>query len=79
MLVFFTSAQKRGHSEKSRCLKLFGILVIRVLLKNYGHLINVKDSFHLRPKIVGILKISSCFKKQLGSLRCFCPINSGRL
>jgi hypothetical protein len=61
---FFSFLSKKlGHSEKSQCLKLFGILGIHILLNNYGHLINVEDSFHLRPKILGILKISSCFKK----------------
>jgi hypothetical protein len=64
MLICFISAPKKlGHSEKSRCLKFFGILGILILLKNYGHLINVEDSFHLSSKFLGILKISLCFKK----------------
>jgi hypothetical protein len=52
----------------------FGILI---LLKNYGHLINVEDSFHLHPKILGILKISSCFKK-FGQFEKHLPNNFGQ-
>jgi hypothetical protein len=38
-------------------------LGILILLNNYGHLIDVEDNFHLCPKILGIPKISSCFKQ----------------
>jgi hypothetical protein len=43
-------------------MKVFGMLGILILLNNYGHLIDVEDNFHLCPKVLGILKISSCFK-----------------
>jgi len=63
MLIFFISAQKTGHSEKPQCLKNFGILRILIQLNNYRRLINVEESFDLCPKFLGILKISSCFKR----------------
>jgi hypothetical protein len=44
-------------------LNFFGILGILILLNNNWHLINVEDSFHLCPNVLGILKISSCFRK----------------
>jgi hypothetical protein len=52
-------------------LKFFGILGILILLNNYEHLINVEDSCHLCPKFLGILKISSCFKKFGQFENCF--------
>jgi hypothetical protein len=79
MLIFFISAQKIGHSEKSQCLNFFGILGILILLKNYRHLIDVEDNFHLCPKVLGILKISSCFKIKGQFAKKNCPIISGRL
>jgi hypothetical protein len=63
MLFFSFLPKKIGRFEKSQCLKFFGILGILILLNNYGHLIDVEDNFHFCPKILGILKISSCFKK----------------
>ncbi len=72
MLVFFSFLPKKfGHSGKSQCLKFFGILGILILLNNYEHLINVEDSCHLCPKFLGILKISSCFKKFGQFENCF--------
>jgi len=60
---FFISVKKIGRFEKSQCLKFFGISGILILLNNYGHLIDVEDNFHFCPKILCILKISSCCKK----------------
>jgi len=57
-LGFFSFVPKKiGHSEKSQCLNFFDILGILILLNNYEHLINVEDSFHFCPKILGNLRI----------------------
>jgi len=78
MLIFFISAPKIGHSEKSRCLKFSGNLGILILLNNYGHLIDIEDNFHFCPKILGILKISACFKL-LGQFERKLPNNFGQI
>jgi hypothetical protein len=75
---FFISAQKIGHSEKSQCVNFFGILGILILLNNYGHLIDVDDNFNFCPKLLGILKISSCFKK-IGQFEKHLPNNFGQI
>jgi hypothetical protein len=49
-----------------------------ILPDNYVHLINVEEKFHLCPKFLGTLEISSCLKT-LGSLGNFCLIFLGRL
>jgi hypothetical protein len=63
---------------KSPCLNVFGILGILILLNNYGHLIDVEDNFHFCPKLLGILKISSCFKKY-GQFEKTLPNNFGQI
>ncbi len=78
MLIFFISAPKIGHSEKSQCLNFFGILGIHILLNIYGHLIDVEDNFHFCPKLLGILKISSCFKT-FGQFEKQLPNNFGQI
>jgi hypothetical protein len=77
VVFFFICAQKIGHSEKSRCLNFFGILGLLILLNNYGHLVDVEANFLLSPKILGILKISSCFKK-FGQFEKHLPNNFGQ-
>jgi len=59
-------------------LNFFGILGILILLNNYGHLIDVEDNFHFCPKRLGILKISSCFKK-FGQFEKQLPNNIGQI
>jgi hypothetical protein len=59
-------------------LNFFGILGILTLLNNCGHLIDVEDNFHLCPKSLGILKISSCFKK-FGQFEKTLPNNFGQI
>jgi len=69
---------KLGHSGKIMVLKKFRDFENFILPDNYVHLINVEENFHLCPKILGTLEISSCLKT-LGSLGNFCLIFLGRL
>jgi hypothetical protein len=58
------SGKKIPDAKKNLC-----ILRILILPNNYGQFINVEESFHLCPNILGILEMSSCFKKNVDSLR----------
>jgi hypothetical protein len=74
---YFISAQKLGIL-KIPMLEFFGILGILILLNNYGHLIDLENNFHFCPKRLGILKISSCFKK-IGQFQKILPNNFGQI
>jgi len=75
---FLSFLPKKLGILKSRCLNVFGNLGILILLNNYGHLIDVEDNFHFCPKLLGILEISSCFKK-FGQFEKTLPNNFGQI
>jgi hypothetical protein len=75
---FVSFLPKKLGILKSPCLNVFGILGILILLNNYGHLIDVEDNFHFYTKLLGILKISSCFKKY-GQFGKTLPNNFGQI